>query len=367
VTNESGPANVQRVTLGRIAELAGVSISTVSRALADDPQISARTREAVRRVADQLGYVPNAAARSLRSLSTRTLGLMLGDLSDPVHGLVAAGFETEARRHGYTVVIATGFGDLAMERDALRVFVEHRNDGVALISTVIDPSEIRAVLRPDRLVLVAPEHVRLAEGRDLPERGVVRVDEGAGFEMAVGHLVEQGCRSIGYVGVGLTASNVTRRAAVERAVRLAGLPPLRRFAAGPDAWRAPRDVAARIARDLPEGLICYEDKLALSIMDALRALGVEVPNDLSLVGFDGIPFAALSRPRLTTITQPVVEMGRLAAEMLIEAIRTGELRPSVLLPVELTIGESTRPRTAGSRTAETAASSQPRVRAGGEP
>lgn len=331
-----------RVTLGRIASLTGVSISTVSRSLAGDERISLATREAVQRVAKQLGYVPDAAARSMRSRSTRTLGLMVGDFIDPLHALITAAFERSARARGYTVVIATGFGDLELEREALRVFVEHRNDGVALLSSVIDPDEIRSVLRPDRLVLVQPEHLRLADAATGMERGVINVDDVAGANMAVDHLVGLGCRSIGYVGVGMIATNVRRRTAVEQAVQAAGLGPARIFKAGPEGWQAPGTIAAQVARDRPEGLICYEDKLALALMDALRGFGIEVPRDLALVGFDGIPFAALARPRLTTVTTPMAEMGRLAAEMLFDAIDDGEVGPSVVLPVELSINESTK-------------------------
>lgn len=333
-----------RVTLGRIASVMGVSISTVSRSLAGDERISVATREAVRHVAEQLGYVPDAAARSMRSRSTRTLGLMIGDFIDPVHALMTAGFERSARAHGYAVVIATGFGELELERDALRVFVEHRNDGVALLSTMIDQDEIRSVLRHDRFVLVGPDHLRHAGASAGSDRGVIRIDEMGGVRQAVEHLASVGCRSIGYVSVGMTASNVRRRSSVEQATLAAGLPPARLFKAAPEGWRNVGALATQVARERPDGLICYEDKLALALMDALRGLGVEVPRDLLLVGFDGIPFAAVARPRLTTVRTPMEEIGGLAATMLVEAIQQGEIGPSVMLPVELWIAESTQRR-----------------------
>ena len=337
----TGQPDRSRVTLDRIASLTGVSISTVSRSLAGDERISVATRDAVRRVAEQLGYVPDAAARSMRSRSTRTLGLMVGDFIDPVHAIMTAGFERAARARGYTVVIATGFGDLELERAALRVFVEHRNDGVALLSTMIDPDEIRSVLLTERLVLVQPEHLRLSDSSVGMERGVVGVDDIGGARLAVEHLVSLGCRSIGYAGVGMTATNIRRRTAVEEAVLAADLPPARIFKATPAGWRDPGALATQVVRDRPDALICYEDKLALALMDSLRGESIEVPRDLALIGFDGIPFAALSRPRLTTIMTPMFEMGRLAADMLVDAIEDGEVGPSVVLPVELSIGETT--------------------------
>jgi DNA-binding LacI/PurR family transcriptional regulator len=116
---------------------------------------------------------------------------------------------------------------------------------------------------------------------------------------------------------------------------------MRTFAAPVDAWRSPGGLAAEIATDLPEALVCYDDQLALGLMDALRNLGVRIPDDLSIVGFDGIPFAAISNPRLTTVAVPSAEMGRVAASSLIRAVHEGALPEGVVLPVELVAREST--------------------------
>ena len=97
--------------------------------------------------------------------------------------------------------------------------------------------------------------------------------------------------------------------------------PLRRFAVGARGWRSGDTIAQRIARSVPEVLICYNDKLALAVMDGLRAQGIDVPSDVAIIGFDGIPFAALSNPRLGTIASPSLEMGRQAARMLVASIK----------------------------------------------
>jgi DNA-binding LacI/PurR family transcriptional regulator len=109
-----------------------------------------------------------------------------------------------------------------------------------------------------------------------------------------------------------------------------------------DGWRSPGDLAVEIAADLPEALVCYDDQLALGLMDALRGLGIRVPDDVGIVGFDGIPYAAISNPRLTTVAVPSAEMGRAAASSLIQAIHDGVLPEGVLLPVEIVVRESTR-------------------------
>jgi DNA-binding LacI/PurR family transcriptional regulator len=117
--------------------------------------------------------------------------------------------------------------------------------------------------------------------------------------------------------------------------------PLRRFQAGIDGYRSPGAVAAIVQHALPEALICYDDKLALALLDALRGLGVRVPEHVAIVGFDDVPFAAIANPRLTTVTTPTQEMGRVAARGLIQAIQTGRMPPATLLPVVLAPREST--------------------------
>ncbi len=342
--NREGPDPRRRVLLNDVAQRAKVSDSTASRALAGDQRISLATRLQVQAAAAELRYVPNAAARSLRARHTRSLGLLLPDLRDPVHGQVASAFEEEARKRGYCVIMVAGETQLALERVALRIFAEHRTDGVAIVSGVMSPREAQERADPDRLVLVQPDHrsLRRREGPLFP--GVIQTDDVSGATAAVDYLVESGYRRIAYVGGGARASSVAREKAVAAALRDRNprMTP-RTYATSGEEWRAAGDLAGTIAADLPEALICYDDKLALALMDALRGLGVRVPDDLGIVGFDGIPFAAFSNPRLTTVAVPSAEMGRVAASSLVEAILTGALPEAVLLRLELIIRESTRP------------------------
>jgi LacI family transcriptional regulator, galactose operon repressor len=338
-----GDGRRRRVLLKDVALRVNVSGSTASRALADDPRIGEATRLAVKAAAAELNYVPNAAARSLRARRTRALGLLLPDLRDPVHGQVASAFEQEARLQGYGVMVVAGERDLGRERLALRIFAEHGTDGVAVVSGVLTPRELRERVDPDRLVLVWPDH------RSLPRRdgprvpGVIQTDDASGVRAAVEHLIANGCRRIAYVEGGVRASNTTRAETVAATIHEHGIrTPARIFEAPVDAWRTPGELAARIAADLPEALVCYDDQLALGLMDALRECGIRIPDDMQIVGFDGIPFAAISNPRLTTVGVPSAELGRTAAMSLIRAIHDGALPEGVLLPVEVVVRESTR-------------------------
>jgi DNA-binding LacI/PurR family transcriptional regulator len=336
----------RRVVLADVARIAGTSEATASRALKDDPRIGEATRAAVRAAALKLGYVPNAAARSLRARRTHILGLLLDDLADPVHGKVAAGFEEAAAAEGFAVFMMTGLHDLDREQRALTAFVEHRADGVAVASCVSDPADVFARVPADRVILVQPDYPALASGAEPPARGVLRTDDGSGVVASVQHLVERGYRRLAYVGPGpgSGASDTLRRAAAAATLEHLAQRPMRFLDAGVDGWRDASQVARELALDPPEAVMCYDDKLALTLLDALRSTLLDVPDDMALVGFDGIPAAHQSLPRLTTVDVPSVEVGRRAVEMLVATVRDGAMPASEVMPVRLVIGDSTPPR-----------------------
>jgi LacI family transcriptional regulator len=328
----------RRVTLRDVAAAAGVSVATVSRALNDDPQISVATRERVTATAEVLGYLPDLAARSLAVRASRTFGLMVPDATDPIHGTVVAGFETAAQAAGYTVIVANSLGDASRERRAIREFAAHRADGLALMGCVLDHEAIAAMVRPSPVVFLNSE--RLSHGRlTILPQGCLRPDEPEGIRLLVEHLVGQGCRRIAYVGADRGASNAIRSAAVgaEVAARL-GTEPVASV-----SWRPERrvDLAVTLRAAGADAVIGYDDRVALSLLDGFRSIGMSVPRDVAVAGFDDIPFAEISNPRLTTVAQPASEMGELAVDELVAAIATGSLSPSRVLPVRLVVREST--------------------------
>ena len=239
----------------------------------------------------------------------------------------------------------TGLHDLEREERALTAFVEHRADGVLVASCVSDPAEVLARVPADRVVFVQPDYPALADGVEPPARGVVRTDDSAGFVATVRHLVERGYRRITFVGPGSGASDSMRRAAAATALQELSLAPMGFLDAGADGWRDATSVARILAADPPDAVLCYDDKLALALLDALRSTRLEVPGDMALAGFDGIPAAHQSWPRLTTVDVPSVEVGRRAVEMLVASMRDGRMPVSEVLPVRLVVGDSTPPRT----------------------
>jgi LacI family transcriptional regulator len=315
--------------------------------LSGDRRISQRTQDAVRDAADVLGYVPNVAARGLRARTTRALGLLLSDLSDPVHGQVAAGFELAAADAGYTVMIVAARDVVEDERRALTAFVERSVDGVCIASSALDPDEARERIAPSPLVVVQPDHERLLTGPDGLPPGTIRTDDRSGMRQAVRHLLAAGYRDIAYLGAGERATNVLRRTAAARVLLEETDRQMRWGSVSEDAWGDPLALCDALGDPISDAVLCYDDKLALALLDGLRTRGLHVPRDVAIVGYDDIPFAALSNPRLTTVATPTKTIGRLAAETLLAAIASRALPPPVVLPVDLVVRESSVPPSRG--------------------
>lgn len=323
----------RRATLREVAAAAGVATSTVSRSLRDDPQISERTREAIKRIAADFQYIPNASARTLAGSSSRMLGLVVPDVTDPVHGQIVHGFEAAARRHDYTVIVASSAYDTAQELVALRAFTANQVEGMATFGGTLSPAAVRA--QPiGNIVFVNPENVD--EAGVAEERALITLDDEGGLEEAVRTAVSMGNRRLGFLVGPARASSVRRQGTVVRVAAELGLPPVR-LIEGADA--RPDAAGRRIRRERLDVVICYDDQRALVLLDALRKAGIRVPDDVGVIGFDDIPQAAISNPRLTTVSVPHADMGRLAAEALIEG-RSVLLPTSTRVAARLVVRES---------------------------
>jgi LacI family transcriptional regulator len=332
-----------RPTLSDIARVLNVSEATVSRALRGNPEISEQTRALIRGVARDLGYVPNAAARNLARQASNTLGLLVPDVTDPIHGLIVAGFGRAADSRGYTVIVMDGSRDEARRARSLRTLTEHQAQGIAFCSTPLSPKETVEQIRPAHAVFIIPEGVD-AGAPDDPPLGRIRADDEHGIRLLVEHILETGKQRLSYVNGPDVASNRIRRNAILKSLESFGIEPRIR-----EYWtsleQADLDNVARlVARERPDALMCYDDKMALHLLDALRREGLRVPDDVVVTGFDGIPFAAISNPRLTTIVQPAELLGETAANALFNAIEDGTPPPDLTLPVTLAIRGSSRHR-----------------------
>ncbi|HEV8671639.1 MAG TPA: LacI family DNA-binding transcriptional regulator [Candidatus Limnocylindria bacterium] len=310
---------MKRATIRDVAKRARVSHQTVSRVINGNDSVSAETRERVTRAIAELQYVPSAVARSLSSSRTHTLGMVTTDVSDHFFAEAVAGAEAAARKRGYFLIIGSiepGAED--DERTYLRLMLERRVEGL-----IIAVPRLR--LADDDLLVDAASRlptVVVASDIELPGADHVDIDNRQGGFEATGYLLAQGHRRIATITGPLDWPSARARLdgyrdALRRAVGAAEplVEPCLDWGLESGLRAAERLLAAA---PRPTAIFAQSDLLALGAMSALRAHGVRVPEDMSMVGFDDIPVAQVFDPPLTTLRQPMREVGELATRLVLE-------------------------------------------------
>lgn len=348
----------KHVTIDDVARRAGLSVATVSRVMHDSPRVSPDARGRVHEAISALGYTPNALARGLAMRSTsHTIGVLVRSIGDQFWAEVVRGIEDYVQGERYAVLIAGSYDDAGREQSAIDLFRHKRVDGIIIGASSGGPQALDDH-SPFRLpvVFVNNEHVEPADaarGVNAVERPagantcapafLVTSDDVHGATLATNHLLQLGHRRIAYLGPGDKASSLQRMTGYRQALERAGIPPDDDLVAivGEGANNGELAAFRLLSRQTPPtALFCYDDMTALGALRALRALSLGVPQDIAVVGFDDIPLAAYLDPPLTTVRQPMYEMGRQAAGMLIELLR-GTTPPSVVtMPGELVIRAS---------------------------
>jgi len=328
-------------TIRDVAREAGVSAGTVSNVLNRPGYVAASTRERVLAAIADLGFTPTARARRYRSGRERTLGLALADLANPFFVDVALGAEAEAKARGVGVVMVHDSEDVDRERDNLDILVQQRVHGIMLA-----PVEERAT------------HLRRVDDRGIPLIYVdrvapdstgcgVRTDDIAGGRIAGEHLVALGHRRIAFAGsFDATTQTDLRFQGLAEAMSVVGAVP-EQLPTG--TWRIEdgRAVAALIhsrpRRERPTAVMCSNDLIALGVLLEFTHRGIDVPGEISVVGFDDLTWAGAATVPLTTVRQPRAELGKHAVSMLLDEIdRPDEhVHEHVLLAPELVVREST--------------------------
>lgn len=325
-----------------VAREAGVSTATVSHVINETRYVSENTRRKVLRAIEQCNYYPNAHARCLASGRSHTIGLIISDISNQFFPELVKSIEAAAFERGYDVVLANTSYDTKRTANYVRRFIERKVAGVVLMTSELD-SELLGELSRRHVSVVLLDLGTVGE-----RMSNMAVNYHAGIDEAIYHLVSLGHRRFAYIGGPSRLSSATKRLeafrdAFARYLNDAPLPLIYEEDFSLEGGRrAAREIFA--GRPLPTAIFIANDMMALGVMEECRSAGLHIPQDMSIIGFDDIAFAALSQPTLTTICLPRVELGKRAIEALMMTIdRPQQPGVEVCIPTYLVKRGSTGP------------------------
>jgi DNA-binding LacI/PurR family transcriptional regulator len=342
---------LNRITSRDVARHAGVSQATVSivlNATETAIRVSSATRSRVLASAESLGYVPNHAAQSLRRQRTRIITFINPSPDNPYFAEVVAGAQATAEKAGYSISIAA-----IPTREAAIQSLAHLNAGTSdgVIVGSRDPRVLAALSTGIRRGLAV---VALQVDADDLAVPVVRTDRAAGGYLATRHLVDLGHRRIGHLmdAAAYASRPIERTAGYRRALAEAGIAPDPNWVVQGANTVAGGDASMRAllqrGAPMPTAVFAFNDLMAIGALHALRTSGLRVPDDVAVVGFDGIELGAFTTPELTTVEQPRAEVGKRAVELVFESLDASASRPAhVTLPVRLVVRESCGASTRG--------------------
>jgi LacI family transcriptional regulator len=332
-----------RTTLQDIARVVGVNVSTVSRALNRDSAhpVSGALSQKIRRASARLKYLPNTAASSLRTLRSRTVGVIVPDITDPAYPPIIRGIEDGLSEHGYVAILANTDGGARRQQRIIDTMRARAVDGLILATVARDdPATLRQV---DGVPVVT-----VVRTSDDPRFSSVVHDEADGICRILNHLVSCGHRQIAAIAGPQSLSTGFRRyRAFEAHGKLLGIGKAKPNAAFANAFNeteGERCAEELLARGQPfTAIICANDRLAVGAIAALRRHGLRCPDDISVTGYNDMPLADRLSPALTTVRVQHYKGGRESAELIVELMRGSHAEPKhIVLPVEIVIRGSTQ-------------------------
>lgn len=321
----------KQTTIRDVAALAGVSLATVSRALNDpDYPMSTALRQKVREAAAELEYVPNMAARSLRRDMGRDIGIVIPNVSNPFYLQTLLGIDDVLSKNKYSMILCSSMRDPEQEKRYLKELYERQVKGIILSSVDDNAEAVREYIRKGMKFVLLDQHIA---GIDCPG---INFDSRAGARAAVEYLVSQGHEKIAFATMPLTRWTRTQMyKGYQDGLQAAGLTQdeklfyvcslQQRDTSGDLELAVGCNISEKFLKDgcPATAIMCINDMIAFGIIKTLVKGGVRVPEDVSVIGFDDVPFAETFLPALTTVRCPSVETGRLAALMLLDTISSG--------------------------------------------
>lgn len=306
-------------TMKQVAERAGVSTSTVSHVINQTRAVSEDVRARVLATIDEMGYIPNAMARSLKNDKSHTIGVSIPDNTNPCLAELLRGIEDAAFEVGYTIMLCNGYEDARRQAAHLRSLIEKRIDGLILVAGA-GRDELAPLLATQRVPIVLADHEVASIDTDF-----IGLDHEATGHAAARHLIELGHRRIACVaGPRAEPHSLERIAGLRRALEEEGLalPDAYLVHGAPDCAGGHDAVRGLLALDTPPSAVfACNDLMALGALCAAQEAGITVPGQLSVIGGDDLGMAAYARPRLTSVAQPTHALGRQLTELLVGRIR----------------------------------------------
>ena len=333
----------RQVTIAEVAKLAGVHESTVSRALNPETEfiVNSKTVKKVKAAAESLNYVPNIMARGLRTRLSMTVGVVIPDLTNPIFPEIIRGIEKHLAPLGYTTLLTDADSSASLESSVVTSLTQRQVDGFIIATGVEDP-EIVKYLDGSGLPVVLVN--RGAQGKKYP---LVTGNDEEGIRAAIAHLAELGHKSIVHIAGPMSHTTARGRAKALRTAAGSHSMELKVYEAKSltvNEGERIADKAIEEARGSFTAIQASTDLLALGALRSLRKSGLRCPEDVSVVGFNDMPFADEFSPGLTTVRVPLEEIGRESARQLMRSIEEKTLAPIVVsLPVSLVIRASTGP------------------------
>jgi LacI family transcriptional regulator len=330
----------RRVNNNDVAQLAGVSVATVSYVLNNGPRpVSAEARAKVEAAVAELGYYPNELARGLRLQQTSIIGVVIPRMTNPVYAEITRDFESVCTDAGFMVMLCNSERQAMRERKFVQMLRSQHVSGV-VITPHQEPLELIEPLLRARIPVVVLEH-------DLPGVHCIAMDELSGGRLATQHLVDLGHTRIAMLRHQPSSALSSQRfVGYQQTLKTAGIKFDPALVIECEGSHAAGDLAMRQLLKLerpPTAVFAHNDVLAIGAFHAIRDIGLRIPEDISLVGYDDISSAAYLAPPLTTVSSPKAQIGRLAANILMQLVaRKSDLPPkTTTLPVELVVRDST--------------------------
>lgn len=319
-------------TIKEIAEMANVSTATVSKVLnGKDKYISEKTRQKILEIVEREGYIPNGIAKSLKIKKTKTIGLIMPDVMNPFFAELARGAEDAAEKRGYIVIICNSENRISKEEKYLNILQEKMVDGI--IMTASESIASHSIEKCNIPIVLVDRDLEM----DKPI-GHITVNNEEGIFMATKYLIEKGCKNIGFI-----SSKIVNKLSNERLEGYKRALEEHGFAVDEDKiYLENYNVesgynGARYLLDKGDidGICCGNDMIAIGAIRSLKERGIRVPEDVKVIGFDNISISKYIEPPLTTIAQPIYEIGQESVKMLLSIIEKKDVNLTKVLDLKL--------------------------------